>query len=236
MPISFVQSAQHVVIGGTVTNCAFSSPNTAGSFLLAWFDGHGTPLNPVPTDTQGNTWLLAAANFVFPVTSYGGALYFCQSCKAGANTVTIGGGGQSDAMSVYEFSGGKGTDGASWSPFSTSMTTALDSDLVFATYQVGLANSAPVVTVSVGWTAGETMHPNGTGPASPPIGFIYDTYQQGWLIKHPAGSVDNFTWNLGGGASTNGTLMVAFSTPHIALMGVKPSGGSASNFSLFPHS
>ena len=85
----FVQGKGGNTVQGTPFPVAFDSPNTAGNFLVALTDYTIQTTTLPVTDSQGNTWI--------PYTkvswSSGGGrwsqVWYCENCKAGANTVTV---------------------------------------------------------------------------------------------------------------------------------------------------
>jgi hypothetical protein len=91
MGIAYVQSAGSNAASGTTQTQAFASNNTAGNLLICVTDPAVPNIllassNPV-TDTQGNTWVLAAS---FINASYTPQyIYYAANCKGGANTVQV---------------------------------------------------------------------------------------------------------------------------------------------------
>jgi hypothetical protein len=87
----------------TSVSTAFSSPNTAGNSGFAFFDNlNGTPELPTGiSDTQQNKWVLIGSLLDAP-DFVGMAVYWVQSLKAGANTVTVTVSGSS-GLELYVF-------------------------------------------------------------------------------------------------------------------------------------
>jgi hypothetical protein len=85
-----IQSNNQYNGGGSSTGtCAFGSNNTKGNTIVVtlWFDTIGATAS-APTDTQGNTYVLAATAFSV-VNGSGGYMWVATNIKAGANTVTV---------------------------------------------------------------------------------------------------------------------------------------------------
>lgn len=67
---------------------AFNMPNAAGDVLVAYVEtGYTETAVPVISDTNGNIWTLRAQFGPTTGASFYGAIYSCENCKAGANTV-----------------------------------------------------------------------------------------------------------------------------------------------------
>jgi hypothetical protein len=83
---AYVQSVGgYAVSGSGNVTVAFASNNTAGNcIIVAIADWNGTPA-PTVSDTQGNTYTLAASNS----TNFGAYVYVAPGIKAGVNSVTV---------------------------------------------------------------------------------------------------------------------------------------------------
>src|SRR5258708_7470988 len=108
----YVQSAANSASGTLAVACAYPGNNVAGNFLIAAvrvYNNGGGPGTITVADTRGNTWIAAAGS---PMTfgSFGNHLiFYCASCAAGANTVTVtcsvAGGSNFPSVTVLEYSG-----------------------------------------------------------------------------------------------------------------------------------
>jgi hypothetical protein len=111
MAAAFVQKAYNSTVSAVTSQAvAYGSNNLAGNTLVlfARFDAATTP-SPSITDTAGNTWVLGSTFTTFSPEVL--TIWYVQSCKAGANTVTVHYGATlvagTPASSVYvaEYSG-----------------------------------------------------------------------------------------------------------------------------------
>lgn len=108
---AYVQSASNAAAGTLNVTCAYPSNNVGGNFLIVAvrvYNNGGGPGTVTVTDTQGNTWVQAAGS---PMT-FGGAgnhlIFYCTSCAAGANTVSVAcsvaGGSNFPSLTILEYS------------------------------------------------------------------------------------------------------------------------------------
>jgi hypothetical protein len=84
-----IQSASQYNGGGSTNGtCTYPSNNTKGntSVVTLWYDTIGATAS-IPTDTQGNTYVLANATFS-ALHGAGGYMWVATGIKAGPNTVT----------------------------------------------------------------------------------------------------------------------------------------------------
>jgi Putative Ig domain len=83
-----VQFSVGAASGTSTESCTatFNYPNTAGNTLVA-FAYFYERLDPVFTDTQGNTWVLLYGSPSGPTGTF--AVAYCESCKGGTPTVTL---------------------------------------------------------------------------------------------------------------------------------------------------
>jgi hypothetical protein len=89
MPSPSIQSANQYNGGGSPNgSCAYPSNNTAGntSVVTLWYDVIGATAS-IPTDTQGNTYVLAATAFS-ALGGSGGYMWVATNIKPGPNTVS----------------------------------------------------------------------------------------------------------------------------------------------------
>ena len=140
--------------GTAPSSISYASNNTAGNLLLFHIQNS---TGRTVSDSQGNIWL-------GPIIDAGGThdcvLYYVAGCKAGANTVSLAGGGEN--MAIFEFSGyntfdvgGFGgnynTSQSTWT--SNAITTTKAVELIFGFIQqsvdtTGLTVDSPYTKIS----------------------------------------------------------------------------------------
>lgn len=131
------------------TSKAFNSNNTGGNFLFAeasWTGGNGTAVpsaTPTILDTNGNTWIPLAINKTgYPFNTHVSVamqLFYCERCKPGPNTVSLGNLGSVDTdwgLEIAEYSGvmlSGSIDGGQVTTQSTSTTSATQTSSTITT-------------------------------------------------------------------------------------------------------
>src|SRR5579863_5550204 len=103
MAPAFVQSKGGTSNAASPQNIVFTSNNTLGNLLVAGGRTNGGAVQPVITDTQGNTWVVVDFDNWTGVNNFWMA--YAANCKAGANTVIVTEPGASCSTVIGEFSG-----------------------------------------------------------------------------------------------------------------------------------
>src|SRR5579859_2735060 len=152
MAFTIVQkSAGFATASASTVAKAFASNNTAGNLLVAFCSEFNVATITI-SDTQGNVW-------VGPIHAGGVAstsradLFYCLSCKAGANTVTIANAGTSCALALTEYSSPTGA-----TAFDSSNTTFSNGNAAPGV-NVTTAIANELVVGMVAMTGGLTLTP-----------------------------------------------------------------------------
>lgn len=152
-----VQSASLISAAGAVS-LAFNTPNKQGNALIIVGGGLTTGKTFTLSDTQGNIYQsLTAIGDTLPTCEY--QLFFCLSCKPGANTVNFDTTAVVNAvLAIHEFTPIKSQSGTA---SATGSGSAIDSGALAAVgnFQFGFAGGNATgnqTTVSgTGWTLAE---------------------------------------------------------------------------------
>lgn len=142
---TLVQAVASSPFAGT-GSLAYTSNNTAGNLLVAYYMGTIGAFSNAVTDTQGNTdWnLVAKSNQAFGNDI---EIWHCWNCNAGANTINATGIGANVNLYIEEWSGVKSsadpeldsqvTDGSA-SPLQVSLNPTATALILAAWYNGGL--------------------------------------------------------------------------------------------------
>lgn len=151
MSYAFVQGRNNTTNTASPATLAYNSNNTAGNLLIITGRGNSGTTAVSISDSQGNTW----ANFQLNQSSgYRFFMGYALNCKAGANTLTVAGGGGLLTYAIAEYSGVLAFDtqtsaiAGGANPSSGNITTAVANELLIGV--IGLTSAT--TTAGTGFT------------------------------------------------------------------------------------
>lgn len=171
MGFARIQTTPFVGSAGPSVSQSFTSNNQAGNLLLAIVNPliGGTTITGI-SDTQGNTWLPITDG-----TNVAIIFFYCVSCKAGSNTVTVTLTGDVTLLSLAEYSGQI-----------TGLIPVLDAATVGANNSTGNPSTSLVLgqagdlMIGVVWGSESSTFSTFTGGFSQQQGVAFSNFASSW--------------------------------------------------------